>query len=604
MVGGFELRLLTRSNPITGERCPKGRFLVYTFDGDNNSPWGLGLGYSVYPWWTLKREATKAMLMHSDRLGSPPVIGTHPAEIDPKDPEMAALLTQFENFLKSISPNGWAKLPAGFDAKLLDGLAGASADVHERLIGLADAQISKAILGEVSFSDKPVGGYAANESQINDRESSLTDADCNLLDEQMNEGLWKLVADLNYPNVEAPIVRRETTADQRKADLEDQKHAKQLVIAQRDGVLIQQLDLRPSAKYIIDTYGPEWSLAQLPTPVGGDPAANDSGNGNGRTPAVATIQLQETTLTFDYGALIHHVLPWNGFDVGVEHLPGEVRFPGRKFSQRLRSGYGHIRGHRDNTNEAPDCYIHPGLLDKDNPQGSDRMWEVWQLNPKTKVFDEPKHMIGYWSQEDAQTAYLREMPTEFYGGIREITPMHLERYQIPKSDDFAEVDKTELDEVYAAYHQAVNMTASELESWSKTSYSQVASLDGSPIQRNLELLRTPKAKWTNKHLTWANRTISFISRMRGMPQGQPVSEAIPISRRDSSLKNWAYNPNKSTTSHTEAIDHLEPIIPIDAEDDVLDDQDWRQLATVTQPVIDDALQTISATLTSPNGATP
>jgi hypothetical protein len=89
----------------------------------------------------------------------------------------------------------------------------------------------------------------------------------------------------------------------------------------------------------------------------------------------------------------------------------------------------------------------------------------------------------------------------------------------------------------------VNMSYSELEAWSKTECSKLASLDRSPINRNLRLLSTKKADWGANEVKNANRTISFVSRMKNMEQGQPVNKTCP-SKRDISLKNWAYNPNK------------------------------------------------------------
>jgi len=100
-----------------------------------------------------------------------------------------------------------------------------------------------------------------------------------------------------------------------------------------------------------------------------------------------------------------------------------------------------------------------------------------------------------------------------------------------------------VDEVYAKYHETVNMSYSELEAWSKTECSKLASLDRSPINRNLRLLSTKKADWGANEVKSANRTISFVSRMKNMEQGQPVNKTCP-SKRDISLKNWAYNPNK------------------------------------------------------------
>lgn len=100
-----------------------------------------------------------------------------------------------------------------------------------------------------------------------------------------------------------------------------------------------------------------------------------------------------------------------------------------------------------------------------------------------------------------------------------------------------------VDEVYSKYHNLVNMSYSELEAWSKTECSTKASLDRNPINRNLNLLSKKKEDWGAIEVKSANRTISFISRMRNMEQGEPVSKNCP-SKRDISLKNWAYNPNK------------------------------------------------------------
>jgi|GEM_PF-4653394 hypothetical protein len=106
----------------------------------------------------------------------------------------------------------------------------------------------------------------------------------------------------------------------------------------------------------------------------------------------------------------------------------------------------------------------------------------------------------------------------------------------------------ERDEIYRKYHAAVNMTHSELKDWAANPCSRKASLDRAPINRNLELLSTKKSDWTEKHLKWANKTIAFIGRMSKAEQGKHVSKACQISRRDISLKNWAYDPGKSKNS--------------------------------------------------------
>lgn len=111
--------------------------------------------------------------------------------------------------------------------------------------------------------------------------------------------------------------------------------------------------------------------------------------------------------------------------------------------------------------------------------------------------------------------------------------------QIDLKKDLEEI----VNEVYAKYHKTVNMSYSELKAWSETECSKKASLDRGPINRNLNLLSKKKSEWGADEVKSANRTISFVSRMKNMEQGEPVSKDCP-SKRDISLKNWAYNPNK------------------------------------------------------------
>ena len=130
-------------------------------------------------------------------------------------------------------------------------------------------------------------------------------------------------------------------------------------------------------------------------------------------------------------------------------------------------------------------------------------------------------------------------------GIEDFKEIYKEVFSKDTADRLDDKSKEEkIAEVYSKYHDTVNMSASELESWSKNECSKKASLSDAPIERNLRLLRKKKSEWTMSDVESANRTISFVSRMKGAEKGKPVSEACQISKRDISLKNWAYNPNK------------------------------------------------------------
>ena len=110
---------------------------------------------------------------------------------------------------------------------------------------------------------------------------------------------------------------------------------------------------------------------------------------------------------------------------------------------------------------------------------------------------------------------------------------------------YADPDK--VDEVYKSWRAVVNMSASQLEAWGETECSRKASVSpGAVIKRNVALMRKKKGEWGTKELRDANRAISFISRMKGMPKGEPVGDCP--SKRDISLKNWGFDPNKGRNS--------------------------------------------------------
>lgn len=105
----------------------------------------------------------------------------------------------------------------------------------------------------------------------------------------------------------------------------------------------------------------------------------------------------------------------------------------------------------------------------------------------------------------------------------------------------------DLDSVYSEWSNHVNMTASELESWSGNPCSREASLDPEAvIKRNLRLLEKNKEDWTDEDIKDAKRTISFISRMRPNKPDEPRDGAHGCpSDWAISLLNWAYNPFES-----------------------------------------------------------
>lgn len=130
---------------------------------------------------------------------------------------------------------------------------------------------------------------------------------------------------------------------------------------------------------------------------------------------------------FDFRAVVDRVIKWHGLEIGLEFLPGSVRFPG-VHAHKLRSGYGHLRGFfTTDDREAVDCYLHRRLID--NPDlAPTTLWRIIQLDLETGTRDEYKLMLGYESEAEAKAAYLAEMPSvDYFGGIHQISLDELEQ---------------------------------------------------------------------------------------------------------------------------------------------------------------------------------
>jgi hypothetical protein len=425
LVNGYELRLLTKRSPLEGERCPRNRFICYTYGSMKGLPQGLGLGYRIRKFYEIRKEVLKSGVLTGDRLGSPPTHGTYPPELNPLNPDDSIVLDAFNRLLKAISPNAHAATTDGFKINFLEPRAGGH-QVLKWLYDTAAMEISRAIWGEGSYSEKSTGSYAAESQQADNRNENVVDADCNSLDEGPCAQLWELIGQYNWPDAATPIVRRETRSEIRRLEQErleeERKEAYRNGRVQSDRTLILDIGLNVTNDYIKEVYGEAFSLP--PSEPEPEPEAIPEDD-------ATEVELSESA---DFGAIVDRILKWNGLDIGVELLPGVVRFPGRKNSKKLRSGYGHIRGYLGADGNALDCYLYPGLVPKDKsekPQGSDRIFEIEQLSPEDGDLDERKYMLGYDSLESAKAAYLTEMPEEYFGRIREVAIADLEQMLCP-----------------------------------------------------------------------------------------------------------------------------------------------------------------------------
>jgi hypothetical protein len=282
-----------------------------------------------------------------------------------------------------------------------------------------DSELSKAVLGETLSTDVgDRGSYAASRTH-NEVRKEVTKADADLLSDTLNRTLIRWDVELNLPGAKPPKLWR---------NFEEAEDLNTRVT--RDKTLFD-MGWKLKKEAVSEIYGDFYEEQQQEGAATDEEFLANSGVVNEESPPETEKDTTDMS-ELDFGSIIDRILKWNDLSIGVEYLPGQVRFPGRKTSKKLRSGYGHIRGFVGADGEALDCYIFPELF-KDEAQGQDalhrRIFQVSQLSAEDGDFDEHKFMLGYKDMKSAREAYLTEMPISFFGGITEVTLADLEQYR-------------------------------------------------------------------------------------------------------------------------------------------------------------------------------
>ena len=109
--------------------------------------------------------------------------------------------------------------------------------------------------------------------------------------------------------------------------------------------------------------------------------------------------------------------------------------------------------------------------------------------------------------------------------------------------------------IYKKWKSLVNMSASELEKYYNSEDGKTSGLTASEAQKQgidsgresarwiIKMKRTKLAEWTSDMWRWANKQISFISRMKGL-KGSLLDSKGKKTRKYKSLLIWGHNPKK------------------------------------------------------------
>lgn len=472
MYEGWQVRDINISNRIIGDAMPPRRVVVHSRGSKTGNPRGRGVGEAIYWPSTFIRELEKQLLIYGDKFASP--TPTVEAEDGVTDNSFNANKAAISSFLEDITQGAWGMLPPGFHAKLLETTRNGG-DFYNESIKLYQGMVSKVILGETGTIDQSDGGGSRARDEVAASQlDDIINSDSDLMWADLNDSLIKWISWANIPSANPPTVWGVFgTAVDKKSEAET-------------GKLLFDMGAKPTQTLFDETFGEGWIL---PSVLQGE---NSSGEDlqasalNGSqiagmvdiaekvrlgtlspesakrilmkaypnnldaesadlivgldAPASQTLPASQA-FAAEYGTIIDCVIkcPGLGFDVGVEYVPSQVRFPGRKYSKKLRSAYGHIRGFIGADNEALDCYVSAAMLNAwQNKRSADDfeydvepIYQVTQLVASDGSFDEFKFMLGYKTLAEAKSAYLQEMPDQFFGGIRKVSANSLAAYKRP-----------------------------------------------------------------------------------------------------------------------------------------------------------------------------
>lgn len=237
-----ELRLLTRENPLDGEALPDRKFIVHRSGGDDDTPYGLGLGSQLFWPVFFKRQGITFWLTFADKFGSPTAVGKYqPGASAPEQKKLLAALA-------AISQDAGVIIPEGMVIELLEASRTGSVDTYEKLVRYMDEQISKAVLGETMSTTAAPAGLGSSQANVhNDVRLELAQDDADELGETLDDTLVRWIVEFNFGSgVGMPKLCRDFSEPEDLA-----------ARATRDKT-ITEMGWEPTDEYMLETYGPGW----------------------------------------------------------------------------------------------------------------------------------------------------------------------------------------------------------------------------------------------------------------------------------------------------------------------------------------------------------
>lgn len=191
------LRLITRKSMVEGEELGPYKWLVTRHMPSHDNPYGVALFSSCFWPYTFKHSGFRYFVKFCEKYGIPWAVGKYP-EGTPKEQQDA-----LADALAQMIEDAVAAIPDAGKVELLTVNSGMAALPQERLLGICNREMSKALTSQTLATEIQGEGSRAASETHRGREQAVNKSDRTIIEDTMNELLgW--ITELNIPNAKPP----------------------------------------------------------------------------------------------------------------------------------------------------------------------------------------------------------------------------------------------------------------------------------------------------------------------------------------------------------------------------------------------------------------
>ncbi|EIJ33355.1 phage portal protein family protein [Thiothrix nivea] len=190
------LKVLTRSNPLYGETIDGDyRLLTTRHMPSHDNPYGVAVLSACFWPYTFKHAGWKWFAKFAEKYGIPWAVGTYPAGSDQK------FQRELAERLAAMIEDAVAAIPEGASVELKT--PSTSGDpIQERLINLANREMSKALTSQTLATEIQGNGSRAAADTHSNRQAGIASSDRKMISETVSQ-LLSWITEINFPGAKA-----------------------------------------------------------------------------------------------------------------------------------------------------------------------------------------------------------------------------------------------------------------------------------------------------------------------------------------------------------------------------------------------------------------